>query len=141
MKKTAVLQEVRLMRFKESYQAYSEKRLSQEEAARILGVSDRTFRRYMARYEADGLDGLEDKRIGRASNRAAPADEICHLEDLYREEYQGWNVRHFYSWYKRDGGERSYNWVKNKLQASGLVTKGSGKASTVNVVPAAPWWA
>ena len=124
MKKTKLLQEVRMMRFEESYTGYSEKRLTQEEAAMILGVSDRTFRRYMARYEADGVSGLEDKRISRASHRLAPVDEVCRLEDMYREGHQGWNVKHFYSWYKRDGGTRSYNWVRKTLQKSGLVKKG-----------------
>jgi len=31
---------------------------TQDEAARLLGVCERTFRRYLARREADGLDGL-----------------------------------------------------------------------------------
>jgi hypothetical protein len=32
-------------------------------------------------------------------------------------------VKHYYSWYKRDGGKRSYTWVKNTLQSKGLVTR------------------
>jgi hypothetical protein len=43
-------QEVRMKRFREVYGGWRERRLSQEEAARILGVSDRTFRRYVERY-------------------------------------------------------------------------------------------
>jgi len=39
------------MRFKEAYGGWREDRLTQEEAALILGVSDRTFRRYIDRYE------------------------------------------------------------------------------------------
>jgi len=35
------LQEVRMKRFEEAYDGWIENRLSQEEAARILGVSDR----------------------------------------------------------------------------------------------------
>ncbi len=56
------------MRFEETYNSWQVGGISQEEAARILGVSDQTFRSYMKRYEADGIDGLSDKR-NRASLR------------------------------------------------------------------------
>ncbi|MGA8754523.1 hypothetical protein [Candidatus Deferrimicrobium sp.] len=45
------LQEARMRRFEEAYDGWIEKRLSQEEAARILGVGDRTFRCYVERYD------------------------------------------------------------------------------------------
>ncbi|MBI5750247.1 MAG: helix-turn-helix domain-containing protein, partial [Nitrospinae bacterium] len=51
MKKTEILQEVRKMRFEEAYEGWKKRRLTQEEAARLLGVCDRTFRRYLHRYE------------------------------------------------------------------------------------------
>jgi len=63
MRRTEILQEIRIMRFEEAYGVWTEKRLSQEEAARMLGVCDRTFRRYINRYEERGLDGLLDKRL------------------------------------------------------------------------------
>ena len=115
------------MRFEETYTSWQTGGISQEEAARILGVSDRTYRRYMKRYEVDGIDGLSDKRIEQASHRCAPVDEICRLTDLYSSRYVGWNVKHFYSWYQQDGGGRSYTWVKNRLQAAGLVKKAKAK--------------
>jgi hypothetical protein len=43
--------------------------------------------------------------------------------DRYKTRYQGWNVKHFYSWYRKEGGSRSYTWVKNTLQSKGLVIK------------------
>ena len=55
----------RKMRFEEAYGGWQERRLTQEEAARMLGVCERTFRRYVDRYEEEGLDGLVDKRLGR----------------------------------------------------------------------------
>lgn len=127
MKRTRLLQEVRTMRFVSIYDDWQSKRLTQEEAAKLLDVSDRTFRRYINRYEDDGLDGLVDKRIERASHRCAPVDEVCRLENQYRTGFMGWNVKHFYSWYKRSGGNRSYTWVKNRLQNKGLVKKAKGK--------------
>lgn len=39
----------------------------------------------------------------------------------------GWNVKHFHSRYRRDGGSRSYTWVKNRLQEKGLVKKAKGR--------------
>jgi hypothetical protein len=57
------------MRFKDTHQDWLKRRLTQEEGARLLGVSGWTFRRYMARYEEDGVDGLLDKRLSSASHR------------------------------------------------------------------------
>jgi len=123
MRRTEMLQEIREMRFEELYFGWSESRLTQEEAARILGVCDRTFRRYIDRYEEAGISGLSDKRLTQASFRRAPVDEVMAVADRYKNRYQGWNVKHFYSWYRRDGGRRSYSWVKNTLQSGGLVPK------------------
>jgi len=111
------------MRFEEAYFGWSESRLTQEEAARILGVCDRTFRRYIDRYEHGGIAGLSDKRLTQASFRRAPVDEVMAVSDLYRSRHRGWNVKHFYGWYRRDGGQRSYTWVKNTLQRAGLVSR------------------
>jgi transposase len=111
------------MRFEEVYFGWSESRLSQEEAARILGVCDRTFRRYIDRYEESGIAGLSDKRLTQASFRRAPVDEVMAISDQYQSRHRGWNVKHFHSWYRRDGGKRSYGWVKNTLQSEGLVLK------------------
>jgi len=103
------------MRFEEAYEGWNEGRLTQAEAALILGVCERSFRRYMVRYEADGLDGLIDRRLEQVSNRQAPVDEVMGLTNEYRCKYIGWNVKHFHSLYKRTGGMRSYTWVKRRL--------------------------
>ena len=111
------------MRFEEAYGVWTEGRLSQEEAARILGVCSRTFRRYTVRYEENGLEGLLDKRLTQASFRRAPVDEVMAVAEQYKTRHMGWNVKHFYAWYRRDDGHRSYSWVKNTLQSKGLVKK------------------
>ena len=46
------------MRFEEAYGGWQHGQLTQLEAASLLGVSDRTFRRYLGRYEEGGLEGL-----------------------------------------------------------------------------------
>ena len=123
MRRTEWLQETRRMRFEEAYRGWTESRLTQEEAAQLLGVCARTFRRYIDRYHDEGLDGLIDKRLSQVSHRRAPVDEVMELVDRYRDRHQGWNVKHFHSWYRRSGGQRSYSWVKNTLQAAGSVKR------------------
>jgi transposase len=111
------------MRFEETYSLWTEGRITQEEAARILGVHERSFRRHVNRYRENGLDGLIDKRLNQASARKAPVDEVMALADLYRDHHNDWNVSHFHDWYQKDGGTRSYTWVKNTLQEKDLVKK------------------
>lgn len=123
MRRTELLQEVRQMRFEEAYGGWKRGSLTQEEAARILGVCDRTFRRYTQRFDDGGMEALLDKRISQASHRLAPVDEVVALAERYRKRYRGWNVCHFHSHYRRDGGSRSYTWVKKCLQKAGLVKK------------------
>jgi hypothetical protein len=83
----------------------------------------------MARYEDQGLEGLQDKRLTQASLRRAPVDEVMRLLGLYKSRYRGWNVKHFYSWYQRDGGRRSDTWVKNTLQSHGAVARAAKRGA------------
>ncbi|HUO76932.1 MAG TPA: helix-turn-helix domain-containing protein [Thermodesulfovibrionales bacterium] len=120
MKRSEVLQEVRKMRFEEAYGGWKRGRLTQQEAAALLGVCERTFRRYLVRYEEEGMLGLVDRRLGQLSHRRAPVDEVMAVAELYSRRYCGFAVKHCYSWYRRaHGGTRSYTWVKNRLQDRG----------------------
>jgi hypothetical protein len=123
MRRSELLQGIRKMRFEEAYEGWNAGRLTQAEAAQILGMCERSFRRYLARYEADGLEGLIDRRLEQVSNRRAPVDEVMALSEQYRSQHKGWNVKHFHSWYRRSGGVRCYTWVKNRLQEAKLVPK------------------
>ncbi len=127
MKQTEIFQEIRVIRFMEAYTGWHGGKLTQKEAALLLGVHERTFRRYLARYERDGEAGLYDKRLNQASHRAAPVDEVMKMTEEYKTQYSGWNVKHYYSFYRKTGGVRSYGWVKNHLQARGLVPKIKGR--------------
>jgi transposase len=133
------LQEARMRRFEEAYDGWIEKRLSQEEAARILGVSDRTFRRYVERYDDGGLEALDDKRMSQTSHRKAPVDEVMALTKRYRARHDGWSARHFHSWYQRSGGTRSYTWVKTRLQEARLVKKAPRRGVHRKRRERAPW--
>jgi len=127
MKRTQLLQELRKMRFDQAWEGWSEGRLSQFEAAQLLGMSERNFRRYCRRFEEEGLDGLIDRRLEQVSQRRAPVDEVMAVQERYRSRYAGWNVKHFHAWYRREGGTRSYSWVKSRLQEGGLVAKAPGR--------------
>lgn len=127
------------MRFEQAYDSWQNKRLTQEEAAQLLGVCERSFRRYINRYEEAGMEGLMDKRISEVSSRRAPVDEVLRLEALYKERYDGWSVKHFFERYQdQHKGQRSYTWVKSHLQASGLTPKGKRRGTHRRRRPRAP---
>src|SRR6202521_3518294 len=92
--------------------------------AEILNVDVRTVRRWMRRYEDDGLDGLIDKRIGQVSARRAPLDQVLKVQELYRSRYTGFTAKHFHEKVREVHRiARSYTWTKRVLQAAGLVAK------------------
>ncbi len=81
-----------MQKFRDVLSRWEAKSLSALEAAEILGMSERTFRRYRGRYEEEGLDGLFDRRLGKASAKAVPVDEIAWMLDCYRSRHMGWTV-------------------------------------------------
>ena len=94
------------------------------QAADVLGMHARSLRRWRARQERVGYDGLLDRRRGRPSPRLAPFAEVERILRLYRERYAGFNVRHFHQLVRRDEGVGlSYSFVKTALQKAGLVAK------------------
>lgn len=122
MGRAGVFQEYRRMRFDEIHGRYRRGCLSQAEAALALGVCERTFRRWGERFEAEGADGLYDRRLGRVSKRAAPADEVARLLSLFDTKYSKFNTRHLYEHLvDHHACTRSYNWVRLKLQEHGRI--------------------
>ena len=74
------------------------------QAADILGMHPRSLRRWRARQQRVGYDGLLERRRQRPSPRLAPFAEVERILRLYRERYAGFNVRHFHH---RSGVSRS----------------------------------
>jgi transposase len=112
------------MRFEDLYERRQRRTLTMAEASEMLGVTERTFRRWSGRYEAEGVAGLQDRRLGRASARAVPVDEALRMVTLYETQYTGWTVKHFHErWQTEHGGTRSYSWAKKTLQAAGHVAR------------------
>jgi hypothetical protein len=84
MSRARYVQENRKMRFQEAYDGWSQGRLTQTEAALLLGQCERSFRRHIERFEADGLEGLLDKRLSQISKRRASGVEVDHVVQLYK---------------------------------------------------------
>jgi transposase len=94
------------------------------EAAEIIGISDRSLRRWRERYEKFGYDGLFDRRKKRPSPQRVPVKMVEQVLELYREKYFDFNVRHFHEKLVEEHGIKlSYTWVKKALQEAGLVSK------------------
>jgi len=94
------------------------------EAAEIIGISDRTMRRWRERYEEDGYSGLYDYRKRQPSPKRIAVKTLETVLQLYRENYFDFNVRHFHEKLREEHQiELSYTWVKLALQGAGLVKK------------------
>ena len=116
--------EIRIVRITEALGRYRSGTLSCLEAAEVLGMSERHFRRLRDRYEAEGAEGLVDRRLGRASARRAPVDRIAWVLDLYRTRYWDFTAKHFHEHLVRDHGfTLGYTWTKGQLHKAGLVKK------------------
>jgi hypothetical protein len=93
-------------------------------AAEILQMSPRSMRRLKWGYKKWGFDALFDRRRRVPSPKRAPVEEVERVLRLYREKYQGFNVRHFHDFAVRDHGVSfSYSFVKKALLGAGLVRK------------------
>jgi transposase len=95
------------------------------DAAEIIGVTDRTMRRWRERLEAEGYSGLVDRRKGKPSDKRVPLARVEEVLRLYQETYFDLNVRHFHEKLSEEHGIKlSYTWVQKALQGAGLVARG-----------------
>ena len=130
MRRTEARQGVRMMRFLDILGRYEAAEFNQLEAAELLGVSERTFRRWQARYEEDGEAGLLDRRLGKASGKRVPVDRAQEVEALYRQRYAGFRAKHFHEHLVKDHGFAwGYTWTKTFLQSRGLLAKAPRKGA------------
>src|ERR1700751_5351247 len=86
---------VRRMRFSDLLDRTEAKQLTQEAASEVLGISVRTFQRWAERYEAEGDDGLLDRRMGQRSPRRAPEEELERMLGLVRGQDDDFPGKHF----------------------------------------------
>jgi len=105
------------------------KKITWEQAAEIIGISDRQMRRWKQRYEEFGYDGLFDRRLGKPSPKRVPLATVEEILRLYQEQYVDFNVRHFHEKLREQHHVRlSYTWVKQALQTAGLVRQSRKRA-------------
>jgi len=101
------------------------KRITWWQAAEILGISDRSLRRWKQRYEQHGYEGLFDRRRGRPSPKRVPLETVEEVLRLYQERSFDFNLRHFHEKLREEHGiHLSYTWVKRALEGAGLAKKG-----------------
>ena len=58
------------------------KKITWGQAAEIIGLSDRSMRRWRGRYEQYGYDGLLDRRRGKPSPKRVPVETV---EEVFRQ--------------------------------------------------------
>jgi transposase len=121
MDRARIHEGIRRMRFTDVLGRTERSELSQIEAAELLGISERTFRRWRDRQQEMGEAGLADRRLAPSLRRASAA-EIERMLGLYRDLYRGSTVKHFHEQLgKRHNYTLGYTVTKLHLHRSGLV--------------------
>lgn len=110
------------MRFEGLLDRHERGELSQIEAAEMLGISERSFRRWRDRLREEGPEGLRDRRLGKPSSRRAAEAEVARMLGLYRARYADHTVKHFHEQLvRRHGYKLGYTVTKVHLHRAGLV--------------------
>ena len=114
----------RMMKLQDVLLKAMAKKITWWQAAEIIGVTDRTMRRWRERLEQEGYSGLADRRKGKPSDKRVPlatAEKVLHL---FQQNYYDLNMRHFHEKLREEHGiELSYTWVQKALQGAGLVAR------------------
>jgi transposase len=115
----------RMMKLQDVLLKAMAKKIRWWDAAEIIGVTDRTMRRWRERLEAEGYSGLVDRRKGKPSQKRVPLAKVEEVLRLYRDVYFDLNIRHFHEKLSEEHAiELSYTWVQKALQGAGLVARG-----------------
>jgi transposase len=116
MRRTEAHQGVRMIKFSSILSRYEAAEFSQAEAAELLGIGERTFRRWRQRFEDEGEAGLLDRRLGKASGKRVPSDRSEEVEALYRTRYAGFTAKHFHEHLvKEHNFSWGYTWTKTSF--------------------------
>ena len=121
---------VRRMRFSSLLERTEAKSLTQAAASEMLGISVRTFQRWTERYQAEGDDGLSDRRMGRRSPKRAPEAELERMLGLFRDKYADFTVKHFHEqMQRRHNYVLGYTVTKLALHSARLVRKAAKRSA------------
>jgi transposase len=114
----------RMMKLQDVLLKAMAKKITWWEATEIIGVTDRTMRRWREKLEDQGYSGLADGRKGKASLKRVPVAVAEEVLRLYQEVYYDLNIKHFHEKLRAEHKiELSYTWVQLALQGAGLVAK------------------
>jgi transposase len=120
----------RMMKLQDVLLKAMAKKITWWEAAEIIGVTDRTMRRWRERLEEHGYSGLADRRKGKVSFRRVPLKTCEEVLRLYREKYFDFSIRHFHEKLQSEHGiELSYTWVQQALQGAGFAKRRSRRGT------------
>jgi transposase len=115
MDRARIHEGTRQMRFEDVLGRWQRSELSRSDAAELLGVDERTFRRWRDRHRENGTARLRDRRLGPSPLRAS-VEEIEWMLGLYRDFYRGFTVKHFHEkLVKRHGYTLGYTVTKLHL--------------------------
>jgi transposase len=142
MDRARVHEEVRQMRFEGLLERHERGELSQGEAAEMLGMGERTFRRWRDRLRDEGPSGLADRRLGKPSVRRAKAAEIARMLELYSGSYADFTVKHFHERLsKRHDYKLDYTVTKVHLHRAAWRRQRRGARRIARSARAGRWWA
>jgi transposase len=114
----------RMMKLQDVLLKAMAKKISWGAAAEIIGISDRTMRRWHERWDEHGYGGLVDRRKGKPSSHRVAVKTVEEVLRLYREKYYDLNMRHFHEKLSEEHQiHLSYTWVQQALQGAGLVAR------------------
>src|ERR1044072_1883109 len=72
------------------------KKITWGAGAKIIGVTDRSMRRWRERLEEGGYSGLADRRKGKPSEKRGPLATAEEGLRLSQKSYHDLNIRHFH---------------------------------------------
>ena len=114
----------RMMKLQDVLLKAMAKEITWWDAAEIIGVSDRTMRRWREKMTEHGYSGLADGRKGKPSLKRVPVPVAEEVLRLYQEVYYDLNIKHFHEKLQAEHQiELSYTWVQLALQGAGLVAR------------------
>jgi transposase len=130
MDRARIHEGIRRMRFEALLERQEDGALSQAEAAEMLGMCERSFRRWRDRLRDEGEAGLADRRLGKPSSHRAAGAEISRMLGLYEEHYADFTVKHFHEQLvKRHSYKLGYTVTKVHLQRAGLVVRAKKRSA------------
>jgi transposase len=116
-----MLAEVRMARIVEAIGRVRAGALNCVDAAALLGLSERHFRRLRDAYVEGGAEAIVDRRRGRPASNRAP-DAVCDwVVEEYRTRYFDFTPKHFHEELAKRGFDYGYTWTKSVLYSRGVL--------------------